>query len=153
MIVLRPFRFQLRIIDFDTIKRIDWSIWSIHRLGDYRNLTITTDDYKTNFSDFEFINFNNLESFLLDKTKVTSEFNLTTKKNVELEQAKENRWWNLIAILMSIVFLAMISFNGKTWTGLHIAQIAITLFIIRMTIVFIEYQNRIRDYNKESRKR
>jgi hypothetical protein len=138
---LRPFRFQLRTIYFDSIKKIDWNIWSIHRLGDYRNLTITTDNFRTNFSDFEFINFNRLESFLLDKTKVTSRFDLTIKKNVELSQAKGNRWWNLIAILISIFFLAMISFNGKTGAGKLIAQIAIILLIIRLTFVFIEYQN------------
>jgi hypothetical protein len=151
--VLQPFRFQLRTIDFDNIKKIDWNIWSIHKLGDYRKLTITTDDFKINFSDFEFINFNRLESFLLDKAKVTSKFDLTIKKNVELSQAKGNRWWNLIAILMSAFFLAMISFNGKTGTGKFIAQIAITILIIRLTVVFIEYQNRISDFNKKRRKR
>lgn len=153
IIILRPFRFQLRTIDFDNVKKIDWNIWSIHKLGDYRKLTITTDEFKTEFSDFEFINFNKLETFLLDKTKVTSKFNLTTKQNVELSQAKENRWLNLIAILMSVFFLAMISFNGKTGTGKLIAQIAITLFIIRLTIVFVEYQNRINVFSKKKRKR
>jgi hypothetical protein len=149
MTVIRPFRFQFRTIDFDDIKKIDWNIWSVYRIGDYRNLTITTDHFKTNFSDFEFINFNRLERFLLDKIKVTSKFDLTIKQNVELSQAKENRWWNLIAILMSAFFLAMISFNGKTGTGKLIAQIAITIFLIRMTIVFIEYQNRISVFSKK----
>jgi|JI10StandDraft_1071094.scaffolds.fasta_scaffold202514_2 hypothetical protein len=151
--IMTPFKFQLRTIDFDNIKKIDWNIWSIHKLGDYRKLTITTENFKTNLSDFEFINFNGLESFLLDKTKVTSKFNLSTKQNVELSQAKENRWWNLIAILMSAFFLAMISFNGKTGTGKVIAQIIITFLVIRLTVVFVEYQNRIRDFNKKKRKR
>jgi uncharacterized membrane protein len=151
--VLRPFRFQLRTIDFNNIKKIDWNIWSIHRLGDYRNLTITTNDFKTNFTDFEFINFNALESFLLEKTKGTSKFNLTNKQNVELSQAKENRWWNIVAVLMSIFFLAMISLNGKTGAGKLIAQIIITFLIIRMIVVFVEYQNRISDFNKKRRKR
>jgi hypothetical protein len=98
MTVIRPFRFQFKTIDLDDIKKINWNTWSIHKLGDYRKLTITADNFKTNFSDFEFINFNRLESFLLDKTKVTSKFSLTIKQNVELSQAKANRWWNLVAI-------------------------------------------------------
>jgi hypothetical protein len=61
--IMIPFRFKLKTIDFDNIKKIDWNIWSIHKLGDYRKLTITTDNFKTNISDFEFINFNGLESF------------------------------------------------------------------------------------------
>jgi hypothetical protein len=153
MTVIRPFRFQLKTIDLDDIKKIDWNIWSIHKLGDYRNLTITTDNFKANFSDFEFINFNRLERFLLDNTKVTSKFDLTIKQNVELSQAKGNRWWNLVAILMSAFFLAMISFNGKTGTGKLIAQIIITFLIIRLTVVFVEYQNRISDFNRKKRKR
>ena len=49
MTVLRPFRFQFKTIDLDDIKKIDWNTWSIHKLGDYRKLTVTTDDFKTNF--------------------------------------------------------------------------------------------------------
>jgi hypothetical protein len=147
MTVIRPFRFQFRTIALDDIKKIDWNTWSVPKLGDYRKLTITTGDFKTNFSDFEFINFNRLERFLLDKTKVTSKFNLTIKQNVELSQAKENRWWNLVAILMSVFFLIMISFNGKT----GVAQVAIVLLIIRLTVVFVEYQNRISHFNRKRR--
>jgi uncharacterized membrane protein len=90
---------------------------------------------------------------LLDKTKVTSKFNLSIKQNVELSQAKVNRWWNLVAILMSVFFLAMISFNGKTGTGKLIVQIIIAFLVIRLTVVFVQYQNRISDFNKKRRKR
>jgi hypothetical protein len=151
--IMIPFRFKLKTIDFGNIKKIDWNIWSIHKLGDYRKLTITTDNFKTNISDFEFINFNDLESFLLDKTKVTSKFNLSVKQNVELSQAKVNRWWNLVAILMSVFFLAIISFNGKIGTGKLIVQVIIAFLVIRLTVVFVQYQNRISDFNKKRRKR
>ena len=53
---------------------------------------------------------------------------------------------------MSVFFLVMISFSGKTGTGKLIAQIAITFLIVRLTVVFVEYQNRISDFNKEKRK-
>lgn len=148
--VVRPFRFQFETIDLGDIKKIDWNTFSIQRLGDYRKLTLTTDDFKMNFSDFEYINFNSLERFLLDKASLSGKFNLTSKQDVELSQAKGNRWWNLTAILISMFFLAMISWNGKSGTVKLIAQIGIAMLIIRLSKVFLEYQKRIRIFSKKS---
>jgi hypothetical protein len=145
MTVLRPLRFQFEIIEFKDIITIDWNIWSAPKLGDYRNLTIKTNNFKTNFSDFEFINFNSLERFILDKTQVSSQFNLKIKRNVELAQARENRWWNLAVILMLFIFLVLVSLNGETGWQKLIIQTVIIVVIIRLVVVFIEYQKRIND--------
>jgi hypothetical protein len=147
--VVRPFRFQFITIEFEAIINIDWNIWSVPKSGDYRNLTIRTNNFKINFTDFEFINFNSLEKFILEKTNVTSKFNLTIKQNVELAQAKENRWWNLIWILMLFVFLILVSFNEKIGNQKLIIQVVIIGLIIRLTVVSLEYHNRIKSFNRK----
>ena len=149
--IIRPFRFQFYSFKYHEIKDIEWDILAVDRLADYRRLTIYTDNFKINFSDFEYMNFNSLEKILLEKTKSILKYNLANKRRIELEQAKSNRWFNLIWILMLTYFLVHFTLNTKH--NLHIIQITLIIIIYRMIVVLVEYQKRIRGHKLKRRRR
>lgn len=142
LIIVLPFRFQHNTFKFSNIENLKWDIWGIHRLGDYRKLNISTSSgYLTNISDFEFINYDSLEKWLVDKTDI--KLNLDRKLKVELQQAKWNRWLNVIAIVMFVFYFFILS-SGQMRTDIHFGvQVAIVIVTWRLVVRLVQYQQRI----------
>ena len=144
VIVIMPFRFQYRNLKFDSITELKWDLWETFRAGDYRKLIIQTSaGFRTNISDLEFINYDSLEQWLVNKT--TIELNFDRKLNIELRQAKWNRWLNLIVIVMFGFFFFLFS-SGK-WennTGLAI-RITIVVITWRLLVRLFRYQKLINE--------
>jgi hypothetical protein len=142
LVIVLPFRFQFRVFKFESIQDLKWDLWGIHRLGDYRKLNIlTSSGYRTNISDLEFINYDSLEKRLIDKTDV--KLNLHRKMNVELQQAKWNKWLNLVVIVMFVLFFFLLS-NGRMRTDIRFGiQIAIVIITWRLVARLVQYQQRI----------
>jgi hypothetical protein len=144
LIVIMPFRLQYKNLKFDSIDELNWDLWETFRMGDYRKLIIqTSSGFRTNISDLEFINYDSLEKWLVDRT--TLKLNLDRKLNIELRQAKWNRWLNLIAIVMFVFFFFLFS-NGQ-WgnnTGLAI-QITMVIITWRLLVRLFKYQKLINE--------
>jgi uncharacterized membrane protein len=95
----------------------------------------------------EFINYDSLEKWLMERTGL--EFNLDRKTYVEVQQAKYNRWVNLVAILMVGFFTFLIA-TGRNDNNIRTAILLILVLIIwRLCVRLVQYQQRI----KESRQR
>ena len=150
LIVIIPFRFQCKSFKFENIKDLKWDLWVTYKMGDYRKLVIqTSSGYVTNISDLEFINYDSLEKWLIDSTNL--KLNLARKLNIELQQAKANRWLNIIAIVMFVFFFFVLS-KGQMRTDVRFPiQIVMIIINWRLIIRLVQYQQRINE-NKKRRK-
>lgn len=148
--IITPFRFQLKDIKFSDLTNLNWDLWGTYRTGDYRRLTITTSSgFQANISDFEFINYDSLEKWVLERTSLDINFN--KKLNVELQQAKWNKWTNLFIIGVLIFFFILLS-NEHSDNIMNISiRIAMIFITWRLIVKLIQYQKRI-DGNKKKRK-
>jgi len=142
LILVLPFRFQYRSLEFASIKNLKWDLWGIYRLGDYRKLNVLiSSGYDINISDFEFINYDSLEKLLIEKANVKPD--LSRKQNVELQQAKWNRWLNVLAIVMFVFYFFVIS-SGQMRTDIRFGvQVAIVIVTWRLVVRLVQYQQRI----------
>jgi len=144
LIIAMPFRFQYRRFEFDNIKDLKWDLWVTHKMGDYRKLTIQTHSgYRTNISDLEFINYDSLEQWLVDRTNL--KLNLDRKLHVELQQAKANRWPNILVIALLIFFLVLLLGTPVNPDVRAAIAIVIVLIIGRLVSRLIQYQQRINE--------
>ena len=97
--------------------------------------------YDINISDFEFINYDSLEKLLIEKANVKPD--LSRKQNVELQQAKWNRWLNVLAIVMFVFYFFVIS-SGQMRTDIRFGvQVAIVIVTWRLVVRLVQYQQRI----------
>ncbi|WP_162056168.1 hypothetical protein [Pontibacter pamirensis] len=144
LIFIIPFRFKLQSFKFDNIKHLKWDLWETYKMGDYRKLVIqTSSGYLTSISDLEFINYNSLETWLINKTDL--KLNLDRKLDIELQQAKWNRWLNVVAIVMFVFFFFLFS-KGQLRTDIRFPiQIAIVIIIWRLLARLIQYQQKINE--------
>jgi hypothetical protein len=143
LVIIFPFRLKLHSITYDKIDDLKWDLWGTFRMGDYRKLIIRTQSgYRTNISDLEFINYDSLEKWLMERTKL--EFNLDRKTYVEVQQAKYNKWVNMVAILMVGFFTFLIS-NGRNDNNIRTVILLILVLIIwRLCVRLVQYQQRIK---------
>lgn len=143
LIVIKPFRLQQKRFKFDSIKSLKWELWEIYRMPDFRKLNIlTTAGDRLNISDLEFINYDRLEKWLIENANV--ELNLGWKRNVEVRQAKFNRWLNLVAIVMLsfIFFVVLLSTPHRESVRLAVL-ITIPVIMWRLLVHLTRYQERI----------
>jgi hypothetical protein len=152
IIVIIPFRFQFQEFKFGDFAKIKWDLWGTFRTGDYRKLIITSSSgLHTNISDLEFINYNSLEKWILERTSL--ELNLERKLNVELQQAKVNRWLNLFIIVVFIFFFFLLS-SGQRDNNINIGiRIAMVFITWRLIVRLVQYQKRINENNQRRRLR
>ena len=142
LIIIMPFRLKYMRFTFDNIKNLQWDLWYTYRTGDYRKLNITTSSgYKTNISDLEFINYNSLEKWLIQKTNI--ELNLERKLNVELRQAKSNRWLNAVIIVMFVFFFFLFSIGIRQNNISIFIRIAMVVITWRLVVRLVQYQQLI----------
>jgi hypothetical protein len=126
----------------------NWDLWETFRGGDYRKLSIrTSSGYGANISDLEFINYDRLEIWLLDKTNL--ELNLDRKLNIEVRQARWNRWLNLFIILMFVFFFGLLSTGNRNGTIDLVIRILMIIIGWRLVIRLLQYQQRINRDNKK----
>jgi hypothetical protein len=145
--VIIPFRFQFQEFKFSDVAEIKWDLWGTYRTGDYRKLIITNSSgLQTNISDLEFINYDSLEKWILERTSLT--LNLERKLNVELQQAKVNRWLNLFIIVVFIFFFFLLS-SGQRDNNINIGiRIAMVFITWRLIVRLVQYQKRINENNQ-----
>jgi len=150
IIVIIPFRLKYRNLNYITIEELDWELISNPRGGDVRKLIIKTNSgYQINILDVEFMNFDNLEKWLIDNTNL--EQNLDKKFNIELQQAKSNWWLNMIVVVIIVVaffFLSNIEIRADVRYSI---QIALAIITWRLTHSLIKYQKTINE-NKRKKK-
>ncbi|QSE97227.1 hypothetical protein [Fulvivirga lutea] len=145
LIIIIPFRFQFKTFTFENIKSLKWDLWETFKMGDYRKLSIQTNSgYLTNISDLEFINYDSLEKWLMKKT--TLELNLDRKFYNEVQQAKWNKWVNIIVILL-VGFFMLLFATGNNFN--FIVPLFLAIIIWRLIVKLVQYQQRI----NESRQR
>jgi hypothetical protein len=150
IIVIMPFRLQYRSLKYDNVVNLKWKLWTTYKMGDYRKLIILTGSgYQINISDLEFINYDRLECWLIDKTNL--KLNLSQKLKIELEQAKYNRWLNLLVILFSLFILHIFSTKQNQSDVIVIIQIIIAVIIWRLALRLYQYQQLIA-IHKQQRK-
>ena len=142
LVVVKPFHFHYKSIDFEKISKVNWKIWETLKIGDYRKIEVkTVDNYKLYFSDLEFSNFDHLEGLLIEK--VGSKADLAQKKTIEIQQAKSNKWLNIMLIPVFGFFLFLIgsqmNLDNLSPAGLGILGV-VFLLIIR-TIKLIQTYN------------
>ena len=149
LVVVSPVRFQYRKFEFEGIDDLTWKLLGIYRIGDFRQLNIlTSSGYRTNISDFEFINYDSLEKWLIDRTDI--KLNLKRKLDVELQQARGNRWTNILIIALLVFFFFKLAFNQRTRTDIDTGiQIAFAILTWRQVVRLIQYQRLI---NKSKKK-
>lgn len=141
-IIIVPFRFKRQSFRFDNVKYIKWNLWESNKTGDYRKLCIqTSSGYRTSISDLEFMNFDTLEAWLISRTDL--KLNLNRKLSIELQQAKRNRWINIMVIVMILYFFFQFS-NGQLSTDI-LFPIQVVMFITtwRLLVRLIQYQKTI----------
>ena len=141
-IVIAPFRFLIKSFSYDSIVDLKWDLWTTHKIGEYRKLLIkTSSGYQTNISDLEFINYDSLEKWLVNR--ISLELNLERKFYIEVQQAKWNKWLNIVVISLS-VFLFFVLSNGPLRTDIRIPIQIIMIFILwRLVLRLIQYQQNI----------
>jgi len=143
LIAIMPFRLQYKCLKLDSIKSLKWELWEIQRLPDFRKLNIlTASGYRLNISDLEFVNYDRLEKWLIENTN--AERNLDWKLNVEVRQAKYNRWVNLVTLVIMVVFFFVVPLSIRRGENVKLV-ILITLSVIiwRLVAQLIRYQERI----------
>lgn len=145
LIIIFPFRFQVKKLGLNQIDSLDWDLWETHKLGDYRKLTFSSKSgFKSNISDLEFWNYDSLEKWLLEKTK--SEYDLKQKDKIELAQAKYNKWVNLVTIPLLIFFFYIFyetPHNAAINPIIIGLQFSTVLIVWRLTERLIDYQKRL----------
>ncbi|SHG79768.1 hypothetical protein SAMN04488109_1887 [Chryseolinea serpens] len=150
LIVIKPFRLQYKRFKFDSIKSLKWDLWEIHRMPDFRKLNIlTTSGDRLNISDLEFVNYDNLEKWLIENTNV--ELNLDWKRNVEVRQARYNRWINLVTIVIMFFFFFLFSTGHRGNNATLAIRIAIVIVTWRLLVQLIRYQKRIATSGRKKR--
>jgi hypothetical protein len=144
IVIIFPFRLKLQSFTYDKVDDLKWDLWQTFKLGDYRKLIIkiNTGD-QTNISDLEFINYDGLEKYLIARTKL--ELNLDRKTYVEVQQAKYNKWINMVAILVIGFFIFLIA-TGHSGNNIRTITLVVLIFVIwRMLVKLVQYQQRIND--------
>jgi hypothetical protein len=144
LIVIMPFRLQYKRFAFENIKDLKWDLWEARRLADYRKLTISTNSgFRMNISDLEFMNYDRLEQWLIKNTNV--ELNTARKLDIEVKQAKSNRWLNLVAIvmLMIIFFVFLLATPHRENVRLAVLMI-IPIVVWRLLVHLVRYHERIK---------
>jgi hypothetical protein len=148
LIIVFPFRLSLHGFTYDNIDDLKWDLWQMFKMGDYRKLAIRTKSgYKTNISDLEFINYDSLEKWLMTRTKL--QFNLDRKTNIEVQQAKYNKWVNIVVIFIAVLLTLVITTERGDSNIRVVVPVVLVLTIWRMVVRLIQYQQRI----NESRQR
>lgn len=147
VVLVFPFRLKHQSFTYDNVEVLKWDLWETFKLGDYRKLTIQTKSgYVTNISDLEFINYDSLEKWLMTRTKI--ELNLDRKTYVEVQQAKYNKWVNIVTTLLVGFFTFIIATGHSDNDIRNIILVVLILTIWRMLIRLVQYQQRINESHK-----
>jgi hypothetical protein len=146
LIIIFPFRLKVQRFAFDEIVELKWTLIERIKTGNYRKLNIKMNSgYQIGISDFEFVNYDRMERWLLGRTNL--ELDLERKLYAELQQAKWNRWVNVLVIVFCIFIFLIASIKHSNNITLGI-QIAIVFIICRLIVRLVRYQKTISVHNQ-----
>lgn len=142
-----PFRLNYKYLSLKNPFNIEWQLVDSNKFGNYKKLSVRNSHSNTNidFSDYEFINFNQLESFLTSNKMAN--WDTARKRTVEIGVAKVNKWINLslIAIFLFLLFVILFLYSlSDTYTIEPIGLLGITF----ITIVIFRLGLRLQEYDK-----
>lgn len=132
IISYKPFLLKRNSIKYNEIKNIEWNSWKNPKMGDFIFSTIkTSDKNQIIISQAQFENFEEIMNYVYSKKN-----NLIPRKGKELyiEEAKQQKWTNIFAIIISIslllFFLLTVIKKSKSVSYIHYVITALFLLIL-----------------------
>lgn len=150
-----PLLFKRRQIEIAEITKLNWSTKGTIKFGDFKELQIETNNKPWDkITDFEFGNFEKLESELI--SKLLFEPNLVQKREIEIAQARSNRIVAIVFLTLCIILIVVgvMVINSK---GIHLLSVVITglcfISALRLISQSVKYKETLREYDKARARR